>query len=110
MIDSDGKLQLAISPVWQATLRWETLKTAADRPPQERSTEDSVGVTTEQQDASLRAQRRGTLVEFLDEFEKMSKKFPAHRELVVAAKKAAKQLRQNCWLGNPNPNPIPLEP
>ena len=54
---------------------------------------------TEQQDASLRAQRRGTVVEFLDEFERMSMKFPAHRELVVASKKAATQLKQHVWLG-----------
>ena len=99
MVDADGKLQLGISPVWQSLLRWETLKTAADRPQQERMTEGSAPGVTEQQDASLRAQRRGTLVEFLDEFERMSLKFPAHRELVVASKKAAKQLRENCWLG-----------
>ena len=39
------------------------------------------------------------MVEFFDEFERMSVKFPAHKELVVAAKKAAKQLRQNIWPG-----------
>ena len=38
-------------------------------------------------------------MEFLDEFERASLKFPAHRELVAAAKKAAKQLRQNVWPG-----------
>ena len=65
--------------MWQSLLRWETLKTAADRPQQERVTEGSAPGVTEQQDASLRAQRRGTLVEFLDEFERMSLKFPAHR-------------------------------
>ena len=97
MIDSDGKLLLGISPVWQSELRWETLKTAADRPAQERPGEANVGA--EQHDPSLRAQRRGTMVEFLDEFERASIKFPGHRELVVAAKKAAKQLKENCWLG-----------
>ena len=85
--------------MWQSQLRWETLKTAADRPEQQRPIEGSAPGITEQQDSSLRAQRRGTVVEFLDEFERMSGKYPAHRELVVAAKKAANQLKENMWLG-----------
>ena len=38
-------------------------------------------------------------MEFFDEFERASFKFPAHRELVAAAKRAAKQLKQNVWPG-----------
>ena len=81
-------------------LRWETLKTAADRPAAQRSTDEAAGGAQQQADSpSLRAQRRGTLVEFFDEFERASFKFPAHRELVAAAKRAAKQLKQNVWPG-----------
>ena len=100
VIGGDGKLLDGLSPVWQSELRWETLKTAVDRPAHDRPAADSGGGgSTQQQDDSLRARRRGTLVEFFDEFERMSVKFPAHKELVVAAKKAAKQLRQNIWPG-----------
>ena len=97
VIDVDGKLVHGVTPVWQTELRWETFKTAADRPAQDRPLEG--GAPSQQQDESLRVQRRGTLVEFLDEFERATLKFPAHRELVAAAKKAAKMLRQNCWPG-----------
>ena len=73
------------------------MKTAADRPAADRPAEGTG--RNEQADDSLRVQRRGTIVEFIDEFERASLKFPAHRELVGAAKKAAKLLRQNCWPG-----------
>ena len=97
VIGADGNLLHGTAPVWQSELRWETLKTAADRPAPDRPTEGAA--CNQQHDDSLRAQRRGTLVEFLDELEKVSLKFPAHRELVAAAKKAARELRQNVWPG-----------
>ena len=74
------------------------MKTAADRPSQDRPANGGVSGSS-QQDDSLRCQRRGTLVEFFDEFERASLKFPAHREMVIASKRAAKQLRENVWPG-----------
>ena len=54
----------------------------------------SDGSNTNDKD-TLRVLKEATVIEFLDEFEKTSVKFPAHRHLVGAAKVAALQRDRN---------------
>jgi hypothetical protein len=86
LVDGQGKLMNNVAPAWQSTVRWETLKSATKEP--------SNG-SNEDENETLRARRSGTVIEFLDEFERLSVKIPAHRELIGAAKAAAAEFMRN---------------
>lgn len=58
-------------------VRWETLKGSSSTPSDGSPEEDK---------NTLRVYKTGTIVDFLDAFEKVSTKFPAHRHLVVDTK------------------------
>lgn len=90
VVGTDGELLEGVSPIWGQEVRYEVLKSSGSTP--------SDGSNTEDKD-SLRAQRMSSVVDFLDEFEEASAKFPKHRHLVGDTKAKAKQRDQNFWPG-----------
>jgi len=86
VVDAFGKLRDGAPAAWQTKIRYEVLKSGGSTP--------SDGSTSEDKE-TLRERREATIVEFLDEFEKASVKFPAHRHHVGAAKAAALQRDRN---------------
>lgn len=91
LVDSDanGAIRDGVSPVWSQQVRWETLKSSGSAPDSAFSDEKE----------TLRAQRVGTVIQFLDAFETASVQFPAHRHLVWDAKVKAHQRDRYCWPG-----------
>lgn len=71
-------------------IRWETLKGSSSTP--------SDG-STEEDKNNLRVYKTGTMVDFLDAFEKVSNKFPAHLHLVVDTKVKALRFLHYFWPG-----------
>lgn len=90
LVDRTGKLLPGGAPVWQRTMKWETLKSGKPTP--------SDGSPRDEKDG-LRERKQGTLIQFLDEFEDASVKFPAHRYLIGDVKRAAKERDEALWPG-----------
>lgn len=90
LVDGAGKLKQGISPVWQSTMKWETLKSGKSTP--------SDGSAADEKDG-LRERKEGTLIQFLDDFQAVSMKFPAHKYLVADVRRATTQRDQNFWPG-----------
>ena len=83
LVDNEGKLQPGVSSAWEQEVRYEVIKSSKSTP--------SDGSSIEDKD-TLRERRTATVIEFLDAFEDASKKFPAHRHLVVDAKNKVRRL------------------
>lgn len=90
IVGSDSMLLDGVASVWGHEIRWETLKSSSSTP--------SGGTDGDGSD-TLRAQKRGSVVDFLDAFEAVCAKFPAHRHLVLDAKEKAGQVLRNLWPG-----------
>lgn len=90
LVDGSGNLINGASAVWQHKVRYEVLKSGGSSP--------SDGSPSDERD-TLRERKEATLIELLDEFDKVSTLFPAHRQLVWAAKKTALQRDRNVWFG-----------
>lgn len=90
LVDAYGQLRPGMPAAWQTRVRYEVLKSGSSAP--------SDGSASDEKD-TLRERKTATLIEILDEFEKVSLKFPAHRHLVRAAKAAALQRDRNFWVG-----------
>lgn len=87
LVNEDGELLDGASHIWlEEEMKWETLKSSASTPSDGSSTEEK---------QTLRAQRTGSIVSFLDCFEAASVTFPSHRHLVNDAKAKAEQRDQN---------------
>ena len=84
-----GKLLDGVSAVWEHDVRYEVLKSSGSTP-SDGSSEDK---------ETLRAQRIGSVIQFLDAFEEASTKFPAHRHLVGDAKAKARRRDRYFWPG-----------
>ena len=90
LVGADHHLLDGVSNVWETCIRWETLRSSTNTP--------SDGSNTDEKE-TLRAQRSGTIIEFLDKFEEISAQFPAHRHLVCDAKAKALRRFRYCWPG-----------
>lgn len=84
-----GKLLDGVSALWEHEVRYEVLKSSGSTP-SDGSNEDK---------ETLRAQRVGTVIQFLDAFEEASVKFPAHRHLIGDAKAKARRRERYFWPG-----------
>lgn len=89
LVDSSGQLQDGASQLWQSSIRYEVLRSSSS--PADGST------LSDKED--LRERKEASIIEFLDEFKRISHAFPAHRQLVHAAKTAAIQRDRNFWPG-----------
>eukprot|EP00966_Prymnesium_polylepis_P099821 2311198-Prymnesium_polylepis.2 len=90
LFDGKGDLKDSADAAWQTTIQWERITSASSTP-----SDGSRGVDED----AMREQREGTLGEFFDELERVMTKVLPHRDLVVEAKKAARQLYQNATPG-----------
>lgn len=90
LVDKNGRLLSNTTAEWQCTVRYEVLRSGGSSP--------SDGSAAEERE-TMRERKEASVIELLDEFQKISKLFPGHRQLVAATKDAATQRNRNCWIG-----------
>jgi hypothetical protein len=83
IIDDAGELQQDVNPVWLTEIKWSRYKTETD----------SEGKTT------LRAERQGTVIEFLDEFELVFQKYAYHRYILERTRASNVEFDRNALPG-----------
>lgn len=93
LVDKEGNLKSGIHPVWLKEVQWWRYKTSAPS--------NSVAVDDTNADKeTLKQHRKGSIIEFLDEFEAHTwKKYPSHRFTLHKTREAANELHQNARPG-----------
>ena len=87
------KLKTGVDPVWLKEVKWFRYKTAKETA--------SSAVDKDEDEEEMKQQRRGTLIDLLDEFEgHVWPKYPYHRYTLLRTQAAAEKLRRTCLPGS----------
>ena len=93
LVQPDGALRPDVNPVWLKEVKWFRYKTAKETA--------SVAVDEDEDEEQMKQQRRGTLIDLLDEFEAHAwPKYPYHRYTLHRTREAADQLRRTARPGS----------
>lgn len=88
LLDAEGDLKQGISPVWLKEVQWERFKT-----------EKPAAGSTSTEKETLRSDRAGTIIDFLDEFEPVFNKYAYHRYILERTRESNLQFERSAMPG-----------